>query len=115
MTEERDNPDRESISDREQLIANAVAAYADLRLQGEAVDPDAYGRDYPELDPELREQLLALNEIDTVLGPIEATYVNQAPELPERLSGHKILSEVGAGGMGRVLLAFDEGLGRKVA
>ena len=115
MIEEQDNPDHQPDNDHEQLIANAVAAYADQRLRGEAVDPDAYGRDYPELDPELREQLLALDEIDTVLGPIEATYVNQAPELPERLSGHKILSEIGAGGMGRVLLAFDEGLGRKVA
>jgi len=115
MKEELDNSDCQPDRDREQLIANAVAAYADLRLRGETVDPDAYGRDYPELDPELREQLLALDEIDTVLGPIEATCVNQAPELPERLSGHKILSEIGAGGMGRVLLAFDEGLGRKVA
>ena len=35
--------------------------------------------------------------------------------MPERLSGHKIVSEIGAGGMGRVLLAMDEALGRKVA
>jgi tRNA A-37 threonylcarbamoyl transferase component Bud32 len=35
--------------------------------------------------------------------------------LPEKLSGHRILSEVGRGGMARVLLAWDEGLGREVA
>jgi serine/threonine protein kinase len=35
--------------------------------------------------------------------------------LPERLSGHKVLGEIGAGGMGRVLLGFDERLNRKVA
>ncbi len=36
-------------------------------------------------------------------------------ELPERLSGHKILGEIGAGGMGRVLLGHDERLNRKIA
>ena len=40
---------------------------------------------------------------------------NQEDPLPERLSGHKILREIGAGGMGRVLLAQDEGLNRKIA
>src|SRR5260221_5808672 len=35
--------------------------------------------------------------------------------LPPALSGHRILSEIGAGGMGRVFLAMDEGLNRKVA
>ncbi len=115
MTEEQDNPDRQPYRDREQLIANAVATYHDLRLQGEAIDPDEYCRDYPELDPELRAQLMALDEIDTVLAPSETLRANQSPELPERLSGHKILGEIGAGGMGRVLLAFDEGLGRKIA
>jgi serine/threonine protein kinase len=104
-----------SAIDREQLIANAVAAYHDLLLQGEAIDPDAYCSDYLELDPELREQLLALDEIDTALEQSETPRGHMAPELPERLSGHKILGVIGAGGMGRVFLAFDEKLGRKVA
>ena len=42
-------------------------------------------------------------------------FPTEAEELPATLSGHKILSEVGSGGMGRVLLARDEALGRTVA
>jgi serine/threonine protein kinase len=114
MTEAQGNHNQSSI-DREQLIANAVAAYHDLLLQGETIDPDTYCSDYPELDPELRAQLLALDEIDTLLEQSETPRGAMAPELPERLSGHKILGVIGAGGMGRVLLAFDEKLGRKVA
>src|SRR5262247_3743975 len=114
MTEEQDNPNRPS-RDRERLIADAVAAYHDLRLQGEAIDADEYCRDYPELGRELRAQLMALDEIDMALMPSEAPRATRAPELPERLSGYKILGEIGSGGMGRVLLAFDERLGRKVA
>ncbi|HEY7180967.1 MAG TPA: protein kinase, partial [Blastocatellia bacterium] len=101
--------------DREQLIANAVAAYHDLLLRGASMNPDAFCRDYPELGPELRAQLLALDEIDTALMPSETPRGAGAMELPERLSGHKILGVIGAGGMGRVLLAFDEKLGREVA
>jgi serine/threonine protein kinase len=114
MTEEQDNHNQPS-PDREQLIANAVAAYHDLLLLGEAIDPDEYCRDHPELDPELRAQLLTLDEIDAALGRSETPRGAMSPELPERLSGHKILGVIGAGGMGRVLLAFDEKLGRKVA
>ncbi|MBZ5585090.1 MAG: serine/threonine protein kinase [Acidobacteriia bacterium] len=56
--------------------------------------------------PELAGDLDALAEIDRALDPAA---------LPERLSGHKIVTEIGSGGMGRVLLATDEALGRKVA
>ncbi|HEX2488434.1 MAG TPA: serine/threonine-protein kinase, partial [Blastocatellia bacterium] len=115
MTEGPDNSDHQPYHDREQLIADAVAAYHDLLLQGETIDPDAYCRDYPELDPELRAQLLAFDEIDAVLMPNEKPSDARSLELPARLSGYKILGEIGSGGMGRVLLALDERLGRKVA
>jgi hypothetical protein len=52
--------------------------------------------------PELAGELDALAEIDRAIEPDLA--------LPERLSGHKILAEIGAGGMGQVLLAQDEAI-----
>lgn len=79
--------------DREQSLADAFADLLDRRSTA-----------HP---PELAGELAALSEIDRVLEP--------APPLPGRLSGHTIVGEIGAGGMGRVLLAVDEALGRKVA
>ncbi len=78
--------------DSEQRLADALADHLDRR-----------GPTLPELAPELG----ALAEIDRLLDPAAA--------LPERLSGHRILAEIGTGGMGRVLLAMDDALGRKVA
>ena len=54
-------------------------------------------------------ELAALAEIDSVLdGP---------PPVPRptHLSNHRILSEIGSGGLGRVYLAEDDALGRQVA
>src|SRR5437016_7718350 len=82
--------------DREQPLAEAFADLLDRRASGATAHP-----------PELAPELAALSEIDRVLEP--------AHPLPDRLSGHKILGEIGAGGMGRVLLAMDEALSRKVA
>lgn len=82
--------------DREQNLADALADALDRRTTHSHTHP-----------PELDRELAALSEIDRILEP-------PAP-LPERLSGHRIIDEVGAGGMGRVLLAMDEALGRKVA
>ena len=82
--------------DREQSLAEALADVLDGGAAASTTPP-----------PELAGELAALAEIDRVLEP--------APPLPDRLSGHKIIDEIGAGGMGRVLLAMDEALNRKVA
>jgi len=80
--------------DREKHLAEAFADLLDRRSS------ETY---LPELAPEVA----ALAEIDGVL--------DAGGPLPDRLSGHKIVAEIGSGGMGRVLLAMDEALGRKVA
>jgi len=80
-------------AERERRLADALADLLDGKPQS--------------VPPELAPELAALTEIDRAIEP-------SAP-LPERLSGHKIAGEIGSGGMGRVLLAVDEALGRTVA
>jgi len=115
--EESANP-----SEREQLIANAVAAYLDQESRGVTVALEEFCGIHPDLQPDLRDQIQALDQIDTVLQfdtHLARAERVTAPEAeratPERLSGNKLLGEIGTGGMGRVFLGFDERLGRKVA
>jgi protein kinase-like protein len=103
------------MSDRDDLLAKALAEYIDLQAQGEPIDVHDFCRKYPEIGAELREHLDTLEEIDTMVEPPKAAGLRPVEPLPEKLSGHKILSEIGSGGMGRVLLALDERLGRQVA
>src|SRR5215813_12864672 len=105
----------ETAAGREEAIAAALAEFLDRTSREEFVDIDAFCREHPSLEEELRPLLRALAEMDETDYSQKATAMEPQDPLPERLSGHKILSEIGAGGMGRVLLAFDEGLGRKVA
>src|SRR5712664_1631940 len=106
----------EEASQKERAIAEALAAYVDRLSREEAVDIDAFCKATPGLEKELRPLLESLTEMD---GPASSSPPGPAQEadepLPHKLSGHKILGEIGAGGMGRVLLGLDERLGRKVA
>jgi serine/threonine protein kinase len=80
-------------SEREQQLADALADLLD-RKAGDAIPAELAG------------EWRALAEIDRAVDPAA---------LPEKLSGHRIVAEIGSGGMGRVLLAEDVALGRKVA
>jgi hypothetical protein len=101
--------------DREQMLANVVADFQDRRTRGEVMDAESYCRIHPE-HAALRSQFDTLDRLEGLLDePVPAAPGASAGPLPERLSGHKILGEIGSGGMGRVLLGRDEALGRTVA
>jgi len=108
-----DLPGESPASDRDRAIADAVANYLDRASQEEFLDADAFCLQHASIAQDLRPLLQSLIAMDETFSPPNSA---NAPEpLPPALSGHRILSEIGAGGMGRVLLAMDEGLNRKVA
>jgi hypothetical protein len=113
----RDDPgDKEKSLERERAVAEALAAYVDRHAGEETVDIEEFCRARPEIERELRPLLESMNAMDGPSFPYLARKDGEAAEkLPETLSGHKILGEIGAGGMGRVLLGYDDGLKRKVA
>src|SRR5439155_11977249 len=109
-------PPAEESAERERAVAEALATYVDRVSREEMVDIEAFCKTFPVLEYELRPLLESLNEIDEPpFSESSAPKSKEGVQLPERLSGHKILGEIGAGGMGRVLLGYDERLNRKVA
>ncbi len=107
----------DSAAARERAIAGAVSTFVDRQALGEATDIESFCRENAALLPELRAQLEAAKRIDAILDsdpqPVSA---GPAPtNFPDRFSGHRVLAELGSGGMGRVFLAVDDRLNRKVA
>lgn len=103
-------------ADRETALAGALAEYVDLHAGSEEVDINAFCRRYPDLEPELRAAIETLSTLDEIEPGREGIPSEESePPIPARLSGHKVLHEIGSGGMARVFAAMDERLGRKVA
>lgn len=122
MREDRPEDGRQSAFDeanggeRDLRIAEALADYLDHLSAEEYVDTDAFCRLHPDIATELRPLLKSLNKMDELTDDSAGVACPERDEpLPEKLSGHKILGLIGTGGMGRVLLGYDEGLGRRVA
>src|SRR6266852_631348 len=83
--------------DRERAVAEALAAYVDRHAGEETVDIDEFCKARPELEEELRPLLESLNAMDGSSFPFQPGPEGEAGEkLLERLSGHKILGQIGA-------------------
>ncbi|NWG14858.1 MAG: serine/threonine protein kinase [Acidobacteria bacterium] len=115
MSDEQERATSSEI-ERERVLAAALAEYIDLCAESECVDAAEFCRRYPGLESALHEAITALDSLDKLIGydEHESAGTGRAP-VPERLSDHRIVGQIGAGGMARVYQGVDERLGRKVA
>jgi serine/threonine protein kinase/Tfp pilus assembly protein PilF len=89
----------------------AIELYLVRRRSGDAEDPAAFAARYPALQPELARALEALLAVEHV-AQIESDHETS---IPERVGAFRVVREIGRGGMGVVLEAVEEPLGRRVA
>jgi tetratricopeptide (TPR) repeat protein/tRNA A-37 threonylcarbamoyl transferase component Bud32 len=108
------DPSSIGIDDERSRPANteqAVELFLARRRAGERTDPAAFAAEHPEHEPELSAALAALLAFERVTAPdppLDAA-------LPDRISGFRVVREIGHGGMGVVLEAIEERLNRRVA
>ncbi len=93
-------------------VAEALEDFLEERRAGAAIGAREFARQYPELGRALLDALESAEAIEQLQSARGACL---DPAFPERIGPFRIVREVGRGGMGVVLEAVEEPLGRRVA
>ncbi len=111
--------DREQ--DRDVLLGRLVDEYFERKARGEPVDETELLADHPELAEEFKAHIEAVRSLqpatDTIAELIERGLLTPSsdPAYAAQLGRYKVAAIIGVGGMGIVLEAYDEDLGRTIA
>ncbi|MBK7644599.1 MAG: protein kinase [Planctomycetes bacterium] len=90
-------------------MEQAFELYLEERRLGGSGDPSQFAARFPELGPDLASAIRALAALEAV------TREPGRGAVPDRVGPFRVLREIGRGGMGVVLEAIEEQLGRRVA
>jgi tetratricopeptide (TPR) repeat protein len=114
------DPDRpENNAQPDERIASLINEYFDRRESGEALTPESFASEHPDLAEELRPYLAGLSLLDKIRTTAGgAGGVERAAEAPAEfptIGGYELLKELGRGGMGLVYKALQVSTKRVVA
>ncbi|MHC4144264.1 MAG: protein kinase domain-containing protein [Planctomycetota bacterium] len=109
---------------QDKSIEDAVQQFVHAQSRGEQPNVDEFVKQYPKLEPQLRQRIHNLEKIDVLFDSLvqanESDFEGEDTVIRDDLVGQKIgafeiVKVIGRGGMGVVYLANDTKLGRSVA
>jgi serine/threonine-protein kinase len=109
---------------QENILEEAVSRFVHAQSQGEQPDADEFVKQYPEIEPELRQRIHNLKKIDVLFDSLVQPEASDFEDkdvvvrdnlVGQRIGAFEIVKVIGRGGMGVVYLAHDAKLDRSVA